>query len=199
MTQLGGLVDSGNTVIVVEHEMRVVAGGDWVIDIGPGAGDEGGRVVAQGIPRRRREGPEKPDRPPTLPGPWADRPELIDRGSASATLGVFRAIRSSRRMAAWRTTRAGRSRSRSSRKIRPRAWATPRSARLALDKRFLGGLEATSRGEMLAFRSEVAGSAGYVAIERVVGTLQGLEGSFILQHSGTMDRGVPRLTVSRRA
>jgi excinuclease ABC subunit A len=50
MLQLDGLVESGNTVIVVEHDMRVVAGSDWVIDIGPGAGDEGGRVVAQGTP-----------------------------------------------------------------------------------------------------------------------------------------------------
>ena len=50
MAQLTGLVDAGNTVIVVEHEMRVVAGSDWVIDIGPGAGDEGGRVVASGPP-----------------------------------------------------------------------------------------------------------------------------------------------------
>ena len=50
MTQLGGLVEAGNTVIVVEHEMRVVAASDWVIDIGPGAGDEGGQVVASGTP-----------------------------------------------------------------------------------------------------------------------------------------------------
>ncbi len=50
MRQLDGLVESGNTVIVVEHEMRVVAASDWVIDIGPGAGDEGGRVVASGTP-----------------------------------------------------------------------------------------------------------------------------------------------------
>jgi len=50
MAQLDGLVESGNTVIVVEHEMRVVAASDWVIDIGPGAGDEGGRVVAAGTP-----------------------------------------------------------------------------------------------------------------------------------------------------
>ncbi len=50
MRQLHGLVDSGNTVIVVEHDMRVVAGSDWVIDIGPGAGEEGGRIVAAGRP-----------------------------------------------------------------------------------------------------------------------------------------------------
>jgi excinuclease ABC subunit A len=50
MTQLDGLVEAGNTVIVVEHDMRVVAGSDWVIDIGPGAGEEGGRVVASGPP-----------------------------------------------------------------------------------------------------------------------------------------------------
>ncbi len=48
--QLEKLVDAGNTVIVVEHDMQVVAGSDWVIDIGPGAGDEGGKVVAAGTP-----------------------------------------------------------------------------------------------------------------------------------------------------
>ena len=51
LLQLEGLVAAGNTVIVVEHDMRVVAGSDWVIDIGPGAGDEGGKVVAAGVPR----------------------------------------------------------------------------------------------------------------------------------------------------
>jgi excinuclease ABC subunit A len=50
MAQLDGLVQAGNTVIVVEHEMRVVAASDWVIDIGPGAGEEGGQVVAAGPP-----------------------------------------------------------------------------------------------------------------------------------------------------
>ncbi len=50
MAQLHGLVDAGNTVIVVEHEMRIVAGGDWVIDVGPGAGEQGGRIVAEGPP-----------------------------------------------------------------------------------------------------------------------------------------------------
>jgi len=50
MAQLDSLVDAGNTVIVIEHDMRVVAGSDWVIDIGPGAGDEGGQIVAAGTP-----------------------------------------------------------------------------------------------------------------------------------------------------
>ncbi|HEU4887835.1 MAG TPA: excinuclease ABC subunit UvrA [Thermoanaerobaculia bacterium] len=50
MAQLDRLVEAGNTVILVEHEMRVVAASDWVIDIGPGAGEEGGRVVAAGAP-----------------------------------------------------------------------------------------------------------------------------------------------------
>jgi excinuclease ABC subunit A len=52
MKQLDGLVASGNTVIVVEHDMEMVAAGDWVIDIGPGAGDEGGKVVASGPPEQ---------------------------------------------------------------------------------------------------------------------------------------------------
>ncbi|OWQ93811.1 excinuclease ABC subunit A [Roseateles aquatilis] len=50
MAQLQDLVDAGNTVIVVEHEMRIVAGSDWVVDLGPGAGGAGGRIVAQGTP-----------------------------------------------------------------------------------------------------------------------------------------------------
>ncbi|HUS27293.1 MAG TPA: excinuclease ABC subunit UvrA, partial [Kofleriaceae bacterium] len=48
--QLDALVEAGNTVVVVEHEMRVIAASDWVIDIGPGAGDEGGHIVAEGPP-----------------------------------------------------------------------------------------------------------------------------------------------------
>ena len=50
MVQLDGLVQAGNTVIVVEHDMQVIAASDWVIDMGPGAGDEGGRIVAAGPP-----------------------------------------------------------------------------------------------------------------------------------------------------
>jgi excinuclease ABC subunit A len=50
ITQLHGLVDAGNTVIVVEHNMRVAAGSDWVIDMGPGAGEKGGTILIQGRP-----------------------------------------------------------------------------------------------------------------------------------------------------
>jgi excinuclease ABC subunit A len=68
MRQLDGLVESGNTVIVVEHEMRVVAGSDWVIDIGPGAGDEGGTIVAQGTPQElARLAASKPGKSKTAP------------------------------------------------------------------------------------------------------------------------------------
>jgi excinuclease ABC subunit A len=50
--QLQQLVDAGNTVVLVEHDMRVVAASDWVIDIGPGAGEEGGTIVASGPPAK---------------------------------------------------------------------------------------------------------------------------------------------------
>jgi uncharacterized protein DUF3224 len=72
----------------------------------------------------------------------------------------------------------------------------PTVGRLALDKTFHGDLEATSKGQMLAAGTEVKGSAGYVAMERVIGTLQGHTGTFALQHSGTMTRGVPSLTIT---
>ena len=51
MIQLNGLVDAGNTVIMVEHDMQVASNSDWIIDMGPGAGDEGGMIVAQGTPK----------------------------------------------------------------------------------------------------------------------------------------------------
>ena len=68
--------------------------------------------------------------------------------------------------------------------------------RMAIDKEFHGDLEATSTGEMLAAQTAVPGSAGYVAMERVTGTLGGRTGTFVLQHSGTMTRGAPELVVS---
>ncbi len=52
MVQLEKLVDAGNTVIVVEHDMRVIAASDWIIDMGPGAGDEGGQIVSEGVPEK---------------------------------------------------------------------------------------------------------------------------------------------------
>jgi hypothetical protein len=67
--------------------------------------------------------------------------------------------------------------------------------RRAIDKQFSGALEAHSRGEMLSAGGEVQGSAGYVAIERVSGTLAGRSGSFVLQHNATMNRGVPQLSI----
>lgn len=74
--------------------------------------------------------------------------------------------------------------------------ADPSMGRLSLDKQFHGDLEARGKGEMLSTRSNVQGSAGYVAIERVTGTLHGRKGSFVLQHSGSMDRGTPSLSVN---
>ena len=68
--------------------------------------------------------------------------------------------------------------------------------RMAIDKRFRGDLEATSQGQMLAAMTGVKGSAGYVALERVAGTLHGREGTFVLQHGGTMTRGVPGLSIA---
>jgi hypothetical protein len=67
--------------------------------------------------------------------------------------------------------------------------------RMTVDKQYHGDLEATSKGEMIATQTEVKGSAGYVAMERVTGTLKGKKGSFVLQHSATMTRGVPNLSI----
>lgn len=72
----------------------------------------------------------------------------------------------------------------------------PPWGRMAIAKTFHGDLEGTSRGEMLAAMTEVKGSAGYVAVEKVEGTLGGRTGSFFLQHSGLMDRGAPTLVIT---
>jgi excinuclease ABC subunit A len=61
--QLHRLVDAGNTVVVAEHGMDVVAGADWVIDLGPGAGDDGGRVVAAGTPEEIADGKDSQTAP----------------------------------------------------------------------------------------------------------------------------------------
>jgi hypothetical protein len=69
--------------------------------------------------------------------------------------------------------------------------------RMSIDKQFHGDLQGTSRGFMLASAAAVVkGSGGYVAMERVTGTLKGRTGSFVLQHSGTMTRGTPQLSVT---
>jgi hypothetical protein len=67
--------------------------------------------------------------------------------------------------------------------------------RMSLDKQFHGDLEAVSQGEMLSAMGSVKGSAAYVAIERVAGTLEGRKGTFVLQHRGTMTRGAPFLDI----
>ena len=68
--------------------------------------------------------------------------------------------------------------------------------RMSIDKQFHGDLEGTSKGEMLSAITGVKGSAGYVAIERVSGTLHGRSGTFVLEHSGIMTRGAPQLTIT---
>lgn len=68
--------------------------------------------------------------------------------------------------------------------------------RMSLDKQFHGDLKASSKGQMLTAGTGVKGSAAYVAIERVSGTLNGRTGTFILQHNGTMNRGALKLVVT---
>ncbi|HEX8179618.1 MAG TPA: DUF3224 domain-containing protein [Pyrinomonadaceae bacterium] len=69
-------------------------------------------------------------------------------------------------------------------------------SRMIFDKQFHGDLEATSRGEMLAVGPGASGSGGYVAMEQVSGTLAGRSGTFALQHTGTMMRGTPQLSIT---
>ena len=72
----------------------------------------------------------------------------------------------------------------------------PMLARMTIDKTFSGDLEGTSQGQMLSARGDIPNSAGYVAMERVEGTLHGKRGSFVLQHSASMDRGVPTQVIT---
>jgi hypothetical protein len=72
----------------------------------------------------------------------------------------------------------------------------PGVGRMSIDKQFHGDLEGSSKGQMLAAVTSVKGSAGYVAIEQVTGSLHARSGGFVLQHSGTMTRGAPQLIVS---
>ncbi len=80
-------------------------------------------------------------------------------------------------------------------KIAPLESYNTELARMSLDKQFHGDLEAISKGEMLAHFDPAKQSGGYVAIERVTGTLGGRKGSFTLQHSSTMQRGAPHQNI----
>ncbi len=80
--------------------------------------------------------------------------------------------------------------------VQPQSPPDAAVGRFSLQKQFHGDLEGSSVGEMLGIRTDVDGSAGYVAMERVTGILQGRTGSFALQHSGTMDRNRPTMSVT---
>ena len=85
-------------------------------------------------------------------------------------------------------------------RLEPQQMSEPGQAaglgRLSINKQFSGDLEATSTGEMLAAMTAVENSAGYVALERVVGSLHGRSGSFVLQHNGLANRGAQQLTIT---
>ena len=68
--------------------------------------------------------------------------------------------------------------------------------RRSIDKQFKGDLEGTSKGQMMSAVTAVKGSAGYVAIEKVSGILQGRTGTFILQHNSSMNKGVPQQSIT---
>ena len=83
--------------------------------------------------------------------------------------------------------------------LEPLAVADPEAGeklgRMSFKKKFSGDLAGTSKGEMLSATTDVKGSAGYVAIERVTGTMAGRQGSLVFQHSAVMDRGNPQSTI----
>ncbi len=84
-------------------------------------------------------------------------------------------------------------------KLAPQTTTDPSNAnfaRMSIDKQFHGDLEAASKGEMLSAMTATKGSAGYVAMEKVTGTLNGRSGTFTLQHSATMNRGTPQLSIT---
>jgi len=81
-------------------------------------------------------------------------------------------------------------------KVKPQASANDGVDRMSIDKQFQGDLQGSSKVEMLAVSTNVKNSAGYVAMEIVTGTLNGRTGTFALQHSGTMSRGTPQLSVT---
>lgn len=81
-------------------------------------------------------------------------------------------------------------------KMAPQSPADAPVGRFALDKKYSGDLEGTGTGEMLTGMSAVPGSAGYVAIEKITGSLAGRRGSFHLLHKGVMTRGTPALSIT---
>ena len=81
-------------------------------------------------------------------------------------------------------------------KLTPQSSTGTPIGRMSIDKQFHGDLEAASQGEMLAFMTSVKGSAGYVAMEQVTGILNGRRGTFVLQHSGTMNRADQQQSVT---
>ncbi len=74
--------------------------------------------------------------------------------------------------------------------------AEPQLNRMTLDKQYRGDMQGTGKGQMLTASTDVKGSGAYVAIERFTGTLKGVSGSFVLQHSGTMVQNAPHLTIT---
>lgn len=72
----------------------------------------------------------------------------------------------------------------------------PLLGRMMLDKQYHGELEGTGKGQMLTAGTSVKGSGAYVAIEKVSGTLKGRQGTFVLQHTGTMTQNSPQLTIT---
>jgi hypothetical protein len=82
------------------------------------------------------------------------------------------------------------------RPLEPYSTGDSKLGRMALDKEFHGDLEGLSKGEMLSARTDIKESAGYVAIERITGTLAGKRGSFVLQHTATMTRGHPFMSIA---
>lgn len=80
--------------------------------------------------------------------------------------------------------------------LTPNSAADAAIGSMAIAKTFHGDLDGSSRGQMLSVRTAVAGSAGYVAMERVTATLAGKRGSFALQHSGSLDKGAQALTIT---
>jgi hypothetical protein len=117
-------------------------------------------------------------------------PTLSARGQTAA--GALAVIQPEKRV----TTRAGGTFDVKLNPLSAYAAADATAGRLSIDKQFHGDLEGTSKGEMLSVGTSVKGSAGYVALERVTGTLRGRSGTFALQHSGTMTRGAPQLSIT---